>query len=144
MWTVYQRLRENPPKKSREHTIAVRSIKEAVKVLPCLNIVNPEAFSIVVTDALDVGYGGFLNIKFKIRNNWFNIILEMDWCAKELFYNQRKKKLLCITKLQDDIINKIFLVKIDCKTSKDVKNLRMCLIVNFSPKFLLLVPVISS
>ncbi|KAL6349740.1 hypothetical protein AAG906_041147 [Vitis piasezkii] len=40
--------------------IIVFIVKSRVKTLPCLSLVNPEAFEIVETDALDIGYGGIL------------------------------------------------------------------------------------
>ena len=54
------RLKKNPVDWSKQHTHAVRKIKEKVKFLPCLNIIDIDAFKIVETDASDIGYGGIL------------------------------------------------------------------------------------
>jgi len=40
-------------------TSAIKQIKNLVKKLPCLGIPNPSAFLIVMTDASELGYGGF-------------------------------------------------------------------------------------
>ena len=36
------------------------TLKDIVKKLPCLGIVDPNAFMIVEMDALEIGYGGML------------------------------------------------------------------------------------
>ena len=46
----------------------------------------------------------------------------MEWCKQN--YNTIKKEVLsivlCISKFQDDLLNQKFLVKVDCKSAKDV------------------------
>ena len=54
------RLKKNPVDWSEQHTHAERKFKEKVKFLPCLNIIDIDAFKIVKTDASDIGYGGIL------------------------------------------------------------------------------------
>lgn len=49
------------------------------------------------------------------------------WLGPQKNYSTIKKEILsivlCISKFQDDLYNKTFLLKIDCKSAKDVKNL---------------------
>lgn len=49
------RLRKNPNLWTDAHTQAAQNIKNKIKVLPCLNLANPEAFKIVQTDASSIG-----------------------------------------------------------------------------------------
>ncbi|GKB03945.1 MP domain-containing protein [Tanacetum coccineum] len=51
-------LKKNPKPWTEEHTKIVKTIKDKIKELPCLNIPHPEASLIVETDASDIGYGG--------------------------------------------------------------------------------------
>ncbi|GJQ95985.1 enzymatic polyprotein [Tanacetum coccineum] len=55
---LYDRLKKNPKPWTEEHTKIVKTIKDKIKELPCLNIPHPEASLIVETDASDIGYGG--------------------------------------------------------------------------------------
>ena len=57
------RLKKNLVDWSEQHTQAVRKIKEKVKFLPCLNIIDIDAFKIVETDASNIGYRGILKQK---------------------------------------------------------------------------------
>ena len=104
-----------------------------VKNLPCLGISNPDFFMIVETDASDIGYGGILkqrkdpNSSEQLARYTFGI-----WNSAHKNYSTIKKEILaivlCITKFQDDLVNKEFLLRIDCKSAKeilqkDVKNI---------------------
>ena len=55
-----QRLKKNPVLWNEKHTKIIKIIKSKVMTLPCLALVDPEAFKIVETNASDVGYGGII------------------------------------------------------------------------------------
>ena len=116
-----------------EHTQIVKEIKRKIQYLPCLSIPNPQAFLIVETDASDLGFGGIL--KQRLPSSPKESLVRYYsgcWNATQSKYSTIKKELLsivlCITKFEDDLINKRFLLRIDCKAAKsvlekDVKNL---------------------
>nr|KYP36858.1 Enzymatic polyprotein [Cajanus cajan] len=60
---LYTRLRKNPNPWNNDMTEIVKKVKQIVKRLPCLGILDPEAYLIVETDASDLGYGGILKQK---------------------------------------------------------------------------------
>lgn len=116
--------------------------------LGSLNVVNPKAFLVVKTDAADIEYwggrrGGGGGEGSQTENSRSRTIGSMpfwnkDWCTKEKLYCQikkdkKKKKeslsmVLCIAKVQGNLINETFLVVAYCKSSKvvlqkDAKNL---------------------
>ena len=62
---LFARLIQNPKPWTQEHTNIAKLIKEQVKSLPCLGILNPEAFPIIETDASNIGYGGILKQDFQ-------------------------------------------------------------------------------
>ena len=62
---LFQRLNKNLAPWSNEHTQVVKQVKSQVKELPCLGILHPEAFPIIETDALNIGYGGILKQDFE-------------------------------------------------------------------------------
>jgi hypothetical protein len=55
-----ERLKKNPPAWTTKHTQTVKQIKSKVKRLPCLYILDHDAFKIIEIDASDYGYGGIL------------------------------------------------------------------------------------
>jgi hypothetical protein len=130
---LFKRLRKNPPPWDNTMTQSVLQLKTIVKKLPCLGIPDPTAKLLVETDASDLGFGGILK----------QILPGMDkeqvvryysgtWNPAQLKYSTIKKEILsivlCITKFQDDLFSKPFLLKTDCKAAtsvlqKDVKNL---------------------
>nr|KYP44595.1 polyprotein [Cajanus cajan] len=127
-----EKLRKNPKPWTPELTRIVQEVKAQVKTLPCLGIPHPEAQLIVETDASDQGYGGIL--KQKIDNHPEQIIKYHSgiWNPAQSKYSTIKKEILsivlCMNKFQHDLINKKFLLRIDCKSAKevlekDVKNL---------------------
>ena len=130
---LYNRLRKSPKPWSPEHTYIVKQIKERIKSLPCLYLPNPSAFMIVETDASDIGYGGIL--KQKIKSHQAEQLVRYHsglWVGAQTNYSTIKKEILaivlCVTKFQDDLYFKKFLLRIDCKSAKeilqkDVKNL---------------------
>ena len=47
----------------------------------------------------------------------------MDWTLRKLFNNKKKEILaivLCIQKFQEDVFNKKFLIRVDCKNAKEI------------------------
>ena len=130
---LYRRLRKNPKPWSLEHTHIVKQIKERINSLPCLYLPNPSAFMIVETDASDIGYGGIL--KQKVESSQAEQLVRYHsglWVGAQTNYSTIKKEILaivlCVTKFQDDLYFKKFLLRIDCKSAKeilqkDVKNL---------------------
>ena len=111
--------------------MAVKKIKQKVKEIPCLAIADPNSFKIVETDAFDQGFGGIL----KQQSNSQEILVRFTsriWNSTQLKYPTIKKEMLAmvlsISKFQDDLLNKKFLLRTDCKAAKfifkkDVKNL---------------------
>jgi hypothetical protein len=101
--------------------------------LPCLGIPTINSFKIVETDASDIGYGGIL--KQKISPDSPEQIVRFHsgvWNKAQNNYSTIKKEILsivlCIDKFQTDLINKKFLIRIDCKSAKyvlekDVENI---------------------
>lgn len=130
---LYKRLRKNPIPWSLEQTNTVRKIKAIVQKLPCLGIPNPEAFMIVETDASNEGYGGILKQQNPSKTPEQLVRFTSGiWNSAQKNYSTVKKEILsivlCITKFQDDLINKEFLLRVDCKSAKeilqkDVKNI---------------------
>ena len=130
---LFQRLQKNPKPWTNQHTLLVKQVKQKVKTLPCLSIPNPEADMIVETDASEIGYGGIL--KQKLPQSKQESIVRFHsgvWLGPQKHYSTVKKEVLsivnCISKFQDDLINKKFLLRVDCKSAKeilqkDVKNL---------------------
>jgi hypothetical protein len=125
-------LQKNPPSWTDEHTKVVKVLKSKVKSLPCLGLPHPDAFLIVETDASDIGYGGILKQNLNQSNEQIVRFYSGIWLGPQKNYSTIKKEILsivlCISKFQDDLYNKQFLLRIDCKSAKevlekDVKNL---------------------
>ena len=88
---------------------------------------------IVETDVSEVGYGGIL--KQTPPNQTKEAMVRFHsgvWIGPQTNHSTVKKEVLsivdCISKFQDDLINKRFLLRVDCKSAKeilqkDVKNL---------------------
>jgi len=130
---LYKRLRKHPTPWTDEYTRIIKQVKEKVKSLPCLNIPNLSAFMIVETDATDIGYGGIL--KQKLESHQHEQLVRFHsglWLDPQQNYSTVKKEILaivlCVSKFQDDLFSKRFLLRIDCRSTKeilqkDVKNL---------------------
>lgn len=122
---LYDRLKKNPVPWNEEQTKAVLLIKSLVKNLPCLGISNPDHFMIVETDASDKGYGGILKQR-KSPELPEQLVRYTSgiWNSAQKNYSTVKKEVLsivlCITKFQDDLVNKEFLLRVDCKSAKDI------------------------
>ena len=104
-------------------TTVVRKLKEIVKTLPCLGIPDPEAFMIIETDASDLGFGGVL--KQQIRDKEQIVRYHSGvWNDTQTKYSIVKKEILsivlCISKFQEDVFNKKFLLRVDCKSAKNI------------------------
>ncbi|RDX95782.1 Orf V, partial [Mucuna pruriens] len=102
---LYKRLRKNPLEWTNEMTKVIIEIKILVKKLPCLGIPDPNAELIIEIDASDIGHKGIL--KQKLSNS-----------SKEQVVKYHS----------DDVFNKKFLIRTDCKAApsvltKDVQNL---------------------
>jgi len=129
---LFNRLRKNPKPWEKEHTEAVKKIKTLVKTLPCLGIQNPEASLIVETDASEKGFGGILKQKLKESPEQIIKYHSGAWNETQQKYSTVKKEILsivlCVSKFQNDLINKTFVLRVDCKSAKeilekDVKNI---------------------
>ena len=130
---LFNRLQTNPPPWTSVHTSIVQDIKKYVKTLPCLGILTINSFKIVETNASDIGYGGIL--KQKISPDSPEQIVRFHygvWNKVQSNYSTIKKEILsivlCIDKFQMDLLNKKFLIRIDCKSAKyvlekDVENI---------------------
>ena len=103
----------------------IRQIQKYVKQLPCIVIPSPNTFKIVKTDASDIGYGGILkqvaknDIKEQIVRFHFG-----SWSATQQNYSTIKKEILsiilCVSKFENDLFNQKFLIRVDCKSAKEV------------------------
>ena len=60
---LFKRLSKSPPKWTEDCTLAVKTIKQKVKEIPCLAIPDPDSFKIVESDASNQGFGGVLKQK---------------------------------------------------------------------------------
>ena len=88
---------------------------------------------IVETDASEIGYGGILKQKLPTAKTESIIRFHSGiQLGPQKHYSTVKKEVLtivnCISKFKDDLINKKFLLRVDCKQAKeilqkDVKNL---------------------
>jgi hypothetical protein len=130
---LFDRLQTNPPPWTDVHTSIVQDIKKYVKTLPCLGIPTINSFKIVETDASNIGFGGIL--KQRISPGSPEQIVRFHsgvWTKAQINYSTIKKEILsivlCINKFHTDLINKKFLIGIDCKSAKyvlekDVENI---------------------
>ena len=116
-------MKKNPIPWSDEHTQVVKQVKSQVKELPCLGILHPDAFPIIETDASNIGYGGILKQDFQ---NKISIVRFHSgiWSSPQLNYSTVKKEMLaivlCIQKFQSDVFNKKILLRVDCKSAKEI------------------------
>ena len=100
-------------------------LKNMFKTLPCLGLPSSDSFKIVETDASELGNGGILKQKFQ-QSNHEQIVRFYSgvWNAAQQNYSTIKKEILlivlCISKFQEDLLNQKFLVRVDCKSAKDV------------------------
>jgi len=120
---LHARLKTNPTPWSDLHTDLVKQIKKQVQTIPLLHLANPSAPKIVETDASDIGYGGILK---QVQGNKEQILqyTSAHWNDCQKNYSTIKKEILsivlCITKFQSDLLNQKFLLRVDCKSAKEV------------------------
>ena len=99
-------------------------LKSKVKTLPCLGLPHPNAFMIVETDASDIGYGGILKQRIDPKTEQLVRYHSGLWLGPQKNYSTVKKEILaivqCISKFQDDLYNKKFLLRVDCKSAKEI------------------------
>ena len=122
---LYKRLEKNPPAWTDKHTMIVRQIKKYVKQLPCIVIPSPHAFKIVEIDASDIGYSGILKQVAKDdAKEQIVIFHSSSWITTQQNYSTIKKEILfiilCVSKFQNDLFNQKFLIRVDCKSAKEV------------------------
>ena len=79
---------------------------------------------IVETDASDIGYGGILKQRLGTQNEQLVRFHSGLLHGPQQKYSTIKKEIfaivLCISKFQDDLFIKKFLLRIDCKSAKEV------------------------
>jgi hypothetical protein len=116
-------LKTNPVPWSDLHTNLVKQIKKQVQTIHLLHLANPLAPKIVKTDASDLGYGGILK---QVQDNKEQILqyTSTHWNDCQKNYSTIKKEILsivlCVTKFQSDLLNQKFLLRVDCKSAKEV------------------------
>ena len=86
---------------------------------------NPasRSLSITETDASNIGYGGILKQDFQNKISIVRFHYGV-WSGPQLNYSTVKKEILaivlCIQKFQSDVFNKKFLLRVDCKSAKEI------------------------
>ncbi|XLT32322.1 hypothetical protein HN873_063614, partial [Arachis hypogaea] len=117
------KLKKNPPPWTDKHSDIIRFLKTKVHNFPCLYLPVPHAFKIVETDASDLGYGGILKQKLHDKE-CIIAFTSKHWNSTQQKYSTIKNEILvivlCITKFQSDLLNQKFLVRVDCKSAKDI------------------------
>lgn len=120
---LFERLKKNPPPWTNVHTEAVKRIKAKIKEIPCLAIAHPNSFKIVETDASDIGYGGILKQEHHGKTTLVRFTSGI-WQGARKNYSTVKKEILsivlCIQKFESDLLNQKFLLRVDCKSAKDI------------------------
>jgi len=120
---LYNRLKKNPKPQSAQHAQIIQQVKQHVKSLPCFGVPHPDAFMIVETNAADIGYGGILKQKLGTQNEQLVRFHSGVWHGSQKYSTIKKEILaivLCISKFQDDLFIKKFVLRIDCKSAKEV------------------------
>ena len=120
---LFSRLKKTPKPWTQEHTDIVKLVKIQVKSLPYLGILHSDAFPIIKTDASNLGYGGILKQDFQNKISIIRFHYGI-WNGSQENYSTVKKKILaiisCIQKFQEDVFNKKFLLRVDCKSAKEI------------------------
>ena len=80
---------------------------------------------IVETDASDIGYGGILKQKISSQDPKQLVRYHSGlWIGAQTSYSTIKKEILaivlCVTKFQDDLYFKKFLIRMDCMSAKEI------------------------
>jgi len=120
---LHDKLKKNPPPWFDLHTQTVKEIKLKVQSTKCLYLPTSQAFKIVKTDASDIGYGGILKQRVHDQDHVIAYTSKHRNSA-QLKYSTVKKEVLaivlCISKFQLDLLNQNFLIRVDCKSAKDI------------------------
>ena len=120
---LFQMLKKNHSPWSNEHTQVVKHVKSQVKELPCLGILHSEVFPIIETYASNIGYGGILKQDFENQISIVRFHFGV-WSDPQMNYSTVKKEILAIVlyiqKFQSDVFNKKFLLRVDCKSAKEI------------------------
>ena len=79
---------------------------------------------VVETDASDIGYSGILKQRVEAQKEQLVRFYSGLWHGPQRKYSTIKKEILaivvCISKFQDDLFLKKFLLCIDCKSAKEI------------------------
>jgi len=120
---LHQRLQKDPSPWTSVHTNIVKQRKTHVKEIPCLHLAYPFTFKIVETYASEIGYGGIFK---QVKNSKEQVVrfISKHWNSTQQNYSTIKKEMLAIlfsiSKFQGDLLNQKFLLRIDCKSAKDI------------------------
>jgi len=120
---LHDRLKKNPPPWSDIHTQTIKEFKFNVQSIKCLYLPIPQALKIVEIDASDIGYGGILKQRVQTQEHVIGYTSKHWNSAQEKYSSVEKEVLaivLCISKFQSDLLNQNFLIKVDCKSAKDI------------------------
>ena len=105
------------------HTQTIKEFKVNVQSIKCLYLPIPQALKIVEIDASDIGYGGILKQRVQTQEHVIGYTSKHWNSAQEKYSSVEKEVLaivLCISKFQSDLLNQNFLIKVDCKSAKDI------------------------
>ena len=84
----------------------------------------PKTFKIVETDTSDIGYGGILQVAKNDAKEQIVRFHSRSWSTTLQNYSTIKKEILsiilCVSKFQNDLFNQRFLIRVDCKSAKEV------------------------
>ena len=80
---------------------------------------------ILETDAPDIGYGAILKQRLDSHEHEQLVRFHSGlWLGPQQNYSTIKKEILsvvlCVSKFQDDLLHKKFLLRIDCKSAKEI------------------------
>ena len=83
----------------------------------------PKAFPIIEIDASNIGYGGILKQDFEEKISIVRFHSGV-WSGSQENYSTIKKEILAIVlyiqKFQSDVFNKTFLLRVNCKSAKEI------------------------
>ncbi|KAL4188769.1 hypothetical protein AMTRI_Chr08g162080 [Amborella trichopoda] len=120
---LYDRLKKNPPKLTDMYTLAVKILKKKAKDLPCLVLADPNAYKIIECDASELRLGRILKQRIDNREQLVRFTSKA-WNTTQHNYSFIKREILaivhCVTKFQSDILNQTFLIRTDCKATRDI------------------------
>ncbi|GAV65640.1 hypothetical protein CFOL_v3_09155, partial [Cephalotus follicularis] len=124
-------LRKTHPPWTDRHTQLIKQIKIYAKEISCLHLALPSVFKIVEIDVSNIGYCGILKQLIENKEQLVQYT-SGTWNNAQRNYITVKKEIIAIVlyiqKFQSDLLNKKFLIRVDCVAAnsiltKDVKNL---------------------